>query len=137
YPATSSTPGDLRPRMVETSGAGEAPSSAVSWAAVLGGAAAGAALSLILAALGAGAGLSSLSPWSSHGASARAVGAGAIVWVVITQLLASALSGYLAGRLRTKWVNVHTHEVYFRDTAHGFLSWAVAMVITAGFLASA
>jgi hypothetical protein len=27
--------------------------------------------------------------------------------------------------------------VYFRDTAHGFLSWAVALVVTAAFLASA
>src|SRR5712671_1340642 len=116
--AISSTPGDPRPRVIEASGTSEASSSAVSWAAILGGAAAGAALSLILAALGAGAGFSSVSPWASHGASARTVGAGAILWVVITQFLASAMSGYLAGRLRTKWVNVHTHEIYFRDTAH-------------------
>src|SRR5450756_1553919 len=31
----------------------------------------------------------------------------------------------------------HTDEVYFRDTAHGFLAWAVALVITAAFLAAA
>src|SRR5208283_3332711 len=36
-----------------------------------------------------------------------------------------------------KWTNVHTDEVYFRDTAHGLLVWAAGMVITAGFLASA
>jgi hypothetical protein len=59
------------------------------------------------------------------------------VWLILTQIMASALGGYLAGRLRTKWVNVHTDEVYFRDTAHGFLVWAVGMVITAAFLASA
>jgi hypothetical protein len=53
------------------------------------------------------------------------------------QLIASSIGGYLAGRLRTKWVNVHTHEVYFRDTAHGFLVWAVGLVITAAFLTSA
>jgi hypothetical protein len=47
------------------------------------------------------------------------------------------MGGYLAGRLRTKWANIHTDEVYFRDTAHGFLAWAVALVITAAFLASA
>ena len=63
--------------------------------------------------------------------------AGAILWLIIGQILASALGGYLAGRLRTKWVSVHTHEVYFRDTAHGFLVWCVGLVITAGFLASA
>src|ERR1700686_3945628 len=53
------------------------------------------------------------------------------------QLIASSMGGYLAGRLRTRWVKVHTHEVYFRDTAHGFLVWAVGLVITAAFLASA
>ena len=47
------------------------------------------------------------------------------------------MGGYLAGRLRTKWVDVHTDEVYFRDTAHGFLAWAVGLVITAAFLTSA
>jgi hypothetical protein len=69
--------------------------------------------------------------------SAAAIGAGAIVWLIVTQIAASALGGYLGGRLRTKWTNVHTDEVYFRDTAHGLLVWAVGMVITAGFLASA
>ena len=47
------------------------------------------------------------------------------------------MGGYLAGRLRTKWANIHTDEVYFRDTAHGFLAWAVALVVTAAFLTSA
>jgi hypothetical protein len=65
------------------------------------------------------------------------VGKGAIVWLILTELIASSIGGYLAGRLRTKWVNVHTDEVYFRDTAHGFLVWAVGLVITAAFLASA
>ena len=47
------------------------------------------------------------------------------------------MGGYVAGRLRTRWVGVHTHEVFFRDTAHGFLAWALATVIGAGFLAAA
>jgi ABC-type Na+ efflux pump permease subunit len=61
----------------------------------------------------------------------------AIVWLILTQIMASAMGGYLAGRLRTKWTHVHTDEIYFRDTAHGFLAWAVSMVITAAFLATA
>ena len=96
-----------------------------------------AALSLILVALGTGIGLSAISPWDGVGASASAVGKGAIVWLILTELIASSVGGYLAGRLRTKWVNIHTDEVYFRDTAHGFLVWAVGLVITAAFLASA
>ncbi len=121
----------------DVSASNEAYASAISWSAVIGGAFAAAALSLALLALGAGTGLSAISPWSSRGASASAVGAGAIIWLIVIEILASAMGGYLAGRLRTKWVNVHTHEVYFRDTAHGFLVWCVGLVMTAAFLATA
>ena len=96
-----------------------------------------AALSLMLLALGTGVGLSSVSPWANTGASAAAVTWAAIVWIVVMQVISSGVGGYLAGRLRTRWRNVHTHEVFFRDTAHGFLAWAVALVITAGLLTTA
>ena len=112
----------------------EASTSGVSWAAITAGAFVTAALSLSLSTLGAGAGLSSLSPWSNAGASTTAVGMGAIIWFVVLEIVASGLGGYLTGRLRTKWVDVHSDEVYFRDTAHGFLAWAVAFVMTAAFL---
>jgi hypothetical protein len=127
----------VQPDLPDYSGRNEASSSAVSWAAVFAGAFATSALSLILLALGTGVGLSSLSPWSSAGVSASTVTKGAIVWLILTQIVAAAMGGYLAGRLRTKWVSVHTHEVYFRDTAHGFLVWSVSLVITTAFLASA
>jgi len=115
----------------------EAAASAVSWAAVAGGAFVTAALSLSLLALGAGAGLSSLSPWSASGASPSTVGVGALLWLTIVELISCAIGGYVAGRLRTKWVNVHSDDVYFRDTAHGFLVWSVSLVITAAFLTTA
>jgi len=111
-------------------------SSAVSWSAIFAGAAAAAALSLILLILGTGLGLSSVSPWAHSGISATTFGISTIIWVTATQLVASGMGGYLAGRLRTKWVSVHTDEVYFRDTAHGFLAWAVASLVTAALLAS-
>ena len=117
--------------------ANDAYSSGVSWPAVIGGAFVAAAFSLILLSLGTGLGLASVSPWANTGASASTIGAAAILWLIMMQLVASALGGYLAGRLRTKWASIHTDEVFFRDTAHGFLSWAVAVVMTAGFLASA
>ena len=115
----------------------EAVSSGVSWAAVTGGAFVIAALSVSLLALGGGLGFASVSPWPSRGASATTIGAAAIVWIVLMQLMASAMGGYLAGRLRTRWVSLHTDEVFFRDTAHGFLSWCLAAVVTAAFLATA
>jgi hypothetical protein len=115
----------------------EAHISGVSWSAVLAGAFVTAALSLALLALGAGFGLLSVSPWSSMGASASVIGTAAIVWLIAIQIVASGMGGYLAGRLRTKWAAIHSDEVYFRDTAHGFLVWAVAVVVTAAFLGSA
>jgi len=115
----------------------EAAASAVSWAAVFGGAVVAAATSLALVALGTGVGLSSVSPWSNVGASASTVSKAAIAWLTVSQIIAFALGGYLAGRLRTKWVNTHTDEVFFRDTAHGFLVWGVGVIITAAFLTSA
>ena len=111
--------------------------SAVSWGAIGAGAAAAASLSLILLMLGMGLGLSSVSPWAADGISASNFGLSTVLWLLLTQLLASALGGYLAGRLRTKWTGVHRDEVFFRDTAHGFLSWAVASLATAALLTSA
>jgi hypothetical protein len=110
--------------------------SAVSWGAILAGAAAAAALSLILLILGTGLGLSSVSPWGHYGLGATAFGVSTILWVTLTQLLAAGMGGYLAGRLRTKWAGTHVDEVYFRDTAHGFLAWAVASLATAALLTS-
>jgi hypothetical protein len=115
----------------------EAHSSGVSWGAVIGGGFVSAAFSLILLALGAGFGLSAISPWSNTGASATAVTTVAIVWLILIEIIASALGGYLTGRLRTKWTLIHSDEVYFRDTANGFLAWAVALVLSVTFLASA
>ena len=126
-----------QPEIVENVNANDANKSGVSWAAVIAGAFVAAALSLILLALGAGMGLSAVSPWSSAGESASAVGAGAVIWLIVIQIIAFAMGGYLAGRLRTKWAGVHTDEIYFRDTAHGFLAWAVSIVVTAAFLTSA
>lgn len=126
----------IRETYVPMTGKNEAASSGVSWAAVWAGSFAAGSLSIILMALGTGVGLSALSPWPSASSSATRIGVGAIIWVIVVQLAASALGGYIAGRLRTKWVDIHTHEVYFRDTAHGFLAWAVALVISSLFFVS-
>lgn len=115
----------------------ERTTSGVSWGAILAGALGAAALSLVLLLLGTGLGFSSISPWTDRGVSASAIGFATVLWLTFTQLAASGMGGYLAGRLRTKWTGVHTDEVFFRDTAHGFLAWAVATVLTAGVLSGA
>jgi hypothetical protein len=111
--------------------------SGVSWAAIAAGAVGAAALSLLLIAFGAGLGLSSVSPWSDSGVSAATFKTGTGIYVVVVAVMSSAVGGYLAGRLRTKWVGVHTNEVFFRDTAHGFLAWAFATLLSASALSSA
>ncbi|MBV7476553.1 hypothetical protein [Pseudomonas sp. PDM31] len=109
--------------------------SGVSWGAIFAGAAAAAALSLILVLLGFGLGFSAVSPWAHEGVSAKGLGISTIVWLAFTQIVASGLGGYIAGRLRVKWAYMHGDEVYFRDTAHGFLAWCVATLVTATLVA--
>ncbi|QVQ29325.1 hypothetical protein [Achromobacter deleyi] len=115
----------------------ESAISAVSWAAVFAGAVIAAALSLALFAGGTGLGFLSVSPWGDEGMSAPAVGISIIGWTFFTQIVAYGIGGYVAGRLRTKWVDVHSDEIYFRDTAHGFLVWALSAVVSAALLGSA
>lgn len=110
---------------------------AVSWGAVFAGAAVAAALSLILLMLGVGLGLSAVSPFGDEGMGAKAFGVSTILWLTFTQIVASAMGGYLAGRLRMRWIGAHSDEVHFRDTAHGFLAWSVATLVTAALLTSA
>ncbi len=110
--------------------------SPVSWAAIVAGAVAAAALTLVLIAFGSGLGLSSISPWSGSGVSASTFQIGTGIYLVIVSVMSSAIGGYVAGRLRTKWVGVHNNEVFFRDTAHGLLAWALATLISATALVS-
>ena len=114
-----------------------AESPAVSWAAIAAGAVAAAALTLVLLAFGVGMGFSVVSPWGNSGVSATTFEIGTGLYLIVVAMLASTIGGYIAGRLRTKWVGVHTHEVFFRDTAHGFLAWAFATVLSAAFLTAA
>jgi len=115
----------------------EVPSaSGVSWAAIAAGAVAGAALALLLIAFGAGLGLSAVSPWSDSGVSPTTFSIGTGIYLILVAVMSSAIGGYLAGRLRTKWVGIHSNEVFFRDSAHGFLAWAFATLISATALAS-
>jgi len=115
----------------------ESSQSAVSWAAIICGAVVAAAVSLILLALGSALNLASISAWTGRGVSATTFTAMTAIWFIVIQWVASAVGGYLTGRMRTKWVSIHTHEVFFRDTAHGFVTWALATLLTVGLLASA
>jgi hypothetical protein len=108
----------------------------VSWAAVLAGAAASLSITLVMISFGVGMGFAVVSPWGNSGVSATTFKIGTGLFFIVMAMLSSSIGGYLAGRLRTKWVGVHSTEVQFRDTAHGFLAWAVASVLGAALLAS-
>ena len=109
----------------------ESSASAVEWASIFGGALAAFGVTIILLTLGPGLGLATVSPWSLTNPSPTTFGTVAAIWLVVTQWLSSAFGGYLAGRLRTKWVGIRTEEVFFRDTAHGLLAWALATLLIA------
>ena len=109
----------------------------ISWRAVLAGGITSAAVTLLLAALGVGLGLSAISPWAGEGVSATTFKVGSGIYLVAVAMLAATVGGYLAGRLRFKWSGVHDHEVYFRDTATGLVVWAFATVLSAAALGGA
>ena len=110
--------------------------SGTSWPAIIAGAFVATAVSLVLLALGSGLGFASISPWPSKGVSGMTFAVTTAIWLILTQWVSAGLGGYLAGRLRTRWIGTHTHEVFFRDTAHGLITWAVASVLVAAMIAS-
>jgi hypothetical protein len=110
--------------------------SAASWPAIIAGAFVAASVSLVLLALGSGLGFASISPWPGHGVGAKAFAITTAIWLIVMQWVSSGFGGYITGRLRTKWTGTHTHEVFFRDTAHGLVMWAVATVLVAATFAT-
>jgi hypothetical protein len=117
--------------------AAAAPSkSAASWPAIIAGAFVAIAVSLVLLALGSGLGFASMSPWPGKGISGTTFAVTTAIWLIITQWVSAGIGGYIAGRLRTRWIGTQTHEVFFRDTAHGLITWAVASVVVAAVLGS-
>jgi hypothetical protein len=112
----------------------EPSKSAASWSAILAGAFAAAAVSLVLMVLGSALGFASISPWDGQGISVSTFAITTAIWFIVMQWVSSAFGGYLAGRLRTRWIGTNPHEVFFRDTAHGFVTWAVATIAVAAVL---
>src|SRR3984893_9256684 len=121
----------LEPRM-ETARVG----SAASWPAIIAGAFVAGSVSLVLLALGSGLGFASISPWPGHGVGAKTFAITTAIWLIVMQWVSSGFGGYITGRLRARWTGTHTHEVFFRDTAHGLVMWAAATVLVAATLAA-
>ncbi|WP_017522648.1 hypothetical protein [Pusillimonas noertemannii] len=129
---TEPTPGYASNPYIPT----ESTRSAVSWGAVIAGAVIAAALSAMLITGGTGLGFLAVSPWENDGASGTTLAVGTIIWLFVSQIISYAVAGYVAGRLRTKWADARGDEIYFRDTAHGFLVWALSFVVALALLGS-
>jgi hypothetical protein len=113
---------------------GVSSKSAASWSAIIAGAFVAIAVAGVLVALGTGLGFAMISPWSDRGVTVTTFAATTAIWLIVVEWLSSALGGYVAGRLRTRWIGTHAHEVFFRDTAHGLVTWAVATVLIGAVL---
>jgi hypothetical protein len=133
--AYQSAPSSARVVPLDVVSADSRTVSAVSWAAVFAGALGAVAISIILVELGLGLGFSSTSAWPNSGATLGTLGVMGGVWLILTQWIASGVGGYVAGRLRTKRTGIHTDEVFFRDTVHGFLAWSLGTVIGVALIA--
>lgn len=108
---------------------GPVPPRSVQWGAVILGALAASAISLVLLTFGAGVGLSATSAHPYAGASAKAVAVISALWAAITIVASFAVGGYVAGRMRLPPTPEEVHEADFRDGAHGFAVWALALFV--------
>lgn len=122
----------LDPALYPAAGEVEPGAAAVDWSAIWAGTVAAIAITLLLLAIGAGFGLASVSPWPGVGVEATTFSIGAGIWLIVMQWISSAIGGYIAGRMRTRWHALHSDETFFRDTAQGLITWSVATIIVAG-----
>lgn len=114
-----------------------APSEAVaSWSAIFAGAFVAVSASLILLTLGAGLGLHAGTSAVRMLLDTDSLTINAAIWLIATQWISAGLGGYIAGRLRRRWQGTHAHEVFFRDTAHGLVTWSVATVWVSAMLSA-
>ena len=104
---------------------------ATDWGAIIGGALGAIAVSIILFTAGSGFGLSTIEPWTFANRMPESFAVGAAIWLIVMQWLSAGFGGYLAGRLRAKWIGSSTDEVLFRVSSHGVLAWALATLIVA------
>ena len=102
----------------------------VEWGAVFAGAVLAAALSFVLLTFGTAIGLSAASPWPNSGLSAGVIASLAVFWAIAQQIGSLMAGGYVAGRMRSRWLEPG-HEAEFRDGLHGGLVWAVAVLLSA------
>jgi hypothetical protein len=136
WPGESETFVRLESTVLESPVALNTAVSAISWASIIAGAVAATAVTLVLVILGSGFGLAWVSPFSDRNPTATSFALVTAVWLIVVQWLSAGLGGYITGRLRARWIGTHIHEVFFRDTAHGFLTWALSTLVVLALVAA-
>jgi hypothetical protein len=112
------------------------PRPGISWGPVLGGAVVATAVTVLLIVLGSGFGFAAVSPVSDSNPSAATFTVYAAIWLLLVQWISSFFGGYLAGRLRPASGGIPGDEIMFRDTACGFVTWAVASLFIVTMIGS-
>src|SRR3954471_2506282 len=105
------------------------PVRSVQWGAVILGALGAIAISMVLFTFGAGIGLSATSAQPYAGASAKALAVISALYTAVALVASFAAGGYVTGRMRSLSAPEDVAESDFRDGAHGFAVWAVAIVL--------
>ncbi len=115
------------------------PSSYIEWGSIIAGAMLALAISLVMLQFGAAVGISDFDYMRNNIPSREQMIEGG-VYVLLIQLLAFTLGGYVAGRMRAPVVGSPIHEREVRDGIHGLMVWATGTVLvgiaifTAAFL---
>ena len=127
---TSITSIAAEPSVYDRAIPGTAPGHNVSWGAIFAGVVLALVVELILSILGLGIGLATVDPGSNGTPTASGLSLGAAIWWVLSGIIASALGGYIAGRLSGNPI---------RSTAgyHGLVSWGVTTMVIVFLLSSA
>jgi hypothetical protein len=100
----------------------------VAWGAIFAGAIVGVAISMLLTAIAAGLGFTLGFPGVASRESLSAFTPEAGAYAIVVQVLSAMFGGYIAGRMRHVWLEVHGDEAHFRDTAHGLVAWSLMTV---------
>jgi hypothetical protein len=99
----------------------------VSWGAVIAGAVVAVTIGLMLNALGAGVGATTVDATARDTPSAASFGIGAAIWLLVSNLIGLAVGGYVAARLSGTSDNTD-------GTLHGLAVWGTSFLISAVLL---
>src|SRR5271156_2728312 len=99
-----------------------------SWGLAIAGGVVATAITFFLLTLGSGFGLLLVHPGAVSGSSTPVFLTGGAIYFFVSQAFGFAVGGHLAGRLLGPLVETQREED-IRAGAHGFVSWAVAILV--------